>query len=269
MLKVLAGQGWTDSSREVLARACDRYGGFETWHALSEIRLFPRRLSGFVPWLKGAERTFPTPSLFEIRPHQRWARFSNYPDADHVGVFDDGAVRLERRDSNAVLASDDHRASFHGLAKNRRWTPLDALYFFGYALTHYHSLPFSLFDARLVRARELGRRSNRLSVLDVELPADLPSHCRDQRFYFDKSGLLVRHDYHTEIIGVWARGAHFWKRQTSVGGFPVALDRHVLARLGSVALPITALHATFADAEVDITRTSNYAQSLPRVISIE
>ncbi len=252
MANVLTDRGWTASSSGVLERACDRYGGFETWDALHEIRLFPQRLSGLVPWLKGSGRTFPTPSVIEIRPHQRWARFSSYPDSEHVGIFDNGSVRLERLDSNEAVARSDHRATFRGLAKYRRWTPLDALYFFGYALTHYHSLPFSLFDARLVRARETGGRSNLLSVLDVELPADLPTHCRRQSFYFDKSGLLVRHDYHAEIIGFWARGAHFWRRQSSVRGFPIALDRRVLARLGSVPLAITALRATFSDAEVDL-----------------
>jgi hypothetical protein len=54
-------------------------------------------------------------------------------------------------------------------------------------------------------------------------------------------------------VGFWARGAHFWKRQGSFRGFPIALDRQVFARLGSVPVPITALRATFADAEVDLT----------------
>lgn len=35
--------------------------------------------------------------------------------------------------------------------------------------------------------------------LDVELPANLYTHSRRQRFYFDPGGALVRHDYHAEI----------------------------------------------------------------------
>ena len=261
MTKALGHSSWTGQSLGVLERACDHYGGFETWHALRTIRLFPDRLSGAVPWLKGNGRTFPIPSMFEIRPHERWARFLKYPNSEQVGVFDNGAVRLEHCETHeTVLQADDHRRSFRGWAMNRRWSPIDALYFFGYALTHYHSLPFSLFDARLIRARELGSRSERLSVLEVELPADLPTHCRRQSFYFDQAGRLTRHDYQSEIIGFWARGAHFWKRQVSFSGFPISLDRHVLGGWGGRVWPLTALHATFVGAEVELGRASLNSQ---------
>jgi hypothetical protein len=252
MTIALGNSSWTPRALGVLERACDYAGGFETWRALRTIRLFPEALSGLVPWLKGNGTRFSFRGAFEIRPHQRWARFLNYPDAAHIGIFDDGAVRLEHCETKqTVLSADNHRPSFGGIAAYRRWTPLDALYFFGYALTHYHSLPFSLFDATLIRSQELGAQSDRLSVLEVELPADLPTHCRRQSFYFDRAGRLVRHDYHAEIIGFWARGAHFWKRAVSVGGFPICLERHVFARLGVRVFPLTALHARFVSAEVE------------------
>ncbi|HYQ31042.1 MAG TPA: hypothetical protein VER04_27600 [Polyangiaceae bacterium] len=253
MTMALGDSGWTDQSLGVLQRARDHYGGAEMWRALRLIRLFPQKLSGLVPWLKGHGQTFGFRGAFEVRPRQRWARFLNYPDAEHVGIFDDGLVRIEDSVSHrTVTQSEQHRRSFRGLAMHRRWSPLDALYFFGYALTHYHSLPFSLFDARLIRAREIGSPHDRLNVLEVELPESLHSHCRRQSFYFDKVGCLVRHDYHAEIVGLLARGAHFWKRQTRFSGLPISLERHVLGRVGSIACPLTALHATFADAEVEL-----------------
>jgi len=249
----LANSGWTAESLGVLERACEHYGGFETWNALHEVRLHLEQLCGFLPWMKGNARTFIAPSTAEIRPHQRWLRFLRYPDPEHVGIFADGKVRIERLDESAVIShADDHRQSFRGLAKNRRWSSLDALYFFGYALTHYHSLPFSLYDARLIRFREVGSGRNRLSALDVELPADLHTHSRRQRFYFDPSGRLERHDYHAEIASFFARGAHFWQRQTRFNGFPIALSRYVTLRLGSQSVPLTALHAVFRDAEVEL-----------------
>lgn len=88
-------------------------------------------------------------------------------------------------------------------------------------------------------------------MLDVELPASRHGHCRRQRFYFERSGRLVRHDYHAEIIGAWARGAHFWRRETRRGGFPISLERYVAPRLGPFQLGLPALHATFIDARVD------------------
>jgi hypothetical protein len=35
---------------------------------------------------------------------------------------------------------------------------------------------------------------------------------------------------------------------------PISLDRYVLGRLGKVTYPLTALHATFSDAEVELER---------------
>lgn len=248
---------WSAQATDVLAQACDHYGGLDAWRRLRRVRLIPDRLSGLVPWLKGVGKTFPLPELFEISPHQRRTRFFGFPDPEHVGVFENGAVRIERSsDSAIVLGSDTHRQTFAWPANARRWRPLDALYFFGYALAHYHSLPFSISEGRLVRITTCGTRLNRIMVLDVELPADLHTHSRRQRFYFDRLGKLVRHDYHAEIIGFWARGAHYWNRQTKFDGFPVSLERHVVARLASTATPVTALHATFAGAEVDFDRTA-------------
>jgi hypothetical protein len=243
---------WTPLGTDILTRACDHYGGERTWRALRLIRLVPERLSGLLPWVKGAGKTFRLPSAFEILPHERRTRFLDYPDAEHTGIFENGVVRIERLDTRkVVMAAAEHRQSFRGFAAYRRWSPLDALYFFGYALSHYHALPFTLFDARLVAAKAASPRCP-LDRLDVELPADLPTHCRRQSFYFDKTGRLVRHDYHTEIVGAWARAAHFWKRQTFFNGFPVSLERLVFARLGRTPCPLTALHATFTTAEVEL-----------------
>jgi hypothetical protein len=243
---------WTPQALAVAHQACAYYGGFEGFRSLRCVRLLPERISGLVPRMKGVGRTFAFTGAFEIAPHERRVRFLSFPDAAHVGVFENGAVRVERADDGTIVQfAAEHRASFGGLNKLRRWAALDALYFFGYALSHYHSLPFSLLQARLVRAGSVRWQRKTLSTLVVDLPCELPTHCQRQRFYFDEEGRLVRHDYHAEIVGFWARGAHFWRREIVRNGFPVSLERHVTARLGSVGVPMTALHATFLDAEVE------------------
>jgi hypothetical protein len=81
-----------------------------------------------------------------------------------------------------------HRETFRGLAKYRRWSPLDALYFF---------------------------------------------------------------DYVAELIGAWARAAHFWEDSEEAEGLLVAKRRHAVAQLfGQPLLPFVALHAEFSSAEV-------------------
>lgn len=214
----------------LVARSVARYGGRERWLRLS-IKLAPSSLTGLLPRLKGVGHTFDLPAMVEIQPARARAVFHDYPGPGSTGLFEAGLVAL------GGDAPAEHRASFRGARKWRRWSPLDALYFFGYALTHYHAVPFTLGDAEL-RAWDEQRR-----ILTVAFPPSVHTHCAVQSFHFDDSGLILRHDYVAEIVGAWARGAHFWQEYREVEGFPVATHRRVLARLGTRPLPLVALDA--------------------------
>ena len=247
----MVSAGWTPAALEILERSREYYGGPGGRRRPRRIRLVPERLTGLLPHLKGVDRTFPIPKVIDIYPHERRTTFVAYPREGYTGVFDNGSVRIEAGSNGETIEnSPRHRDTFSGLAKNRRWTPVDALYFFGYALWHYHALPFELTEARLVRTVVAASGSS-VSSVEVEFPADLPTHSRRQTFYFDRTGQLVRHDYVADIVGFWARGAHFWRSPRLVNGFPIAMERRVVPRIGAAVLPVTALYATFSHAEVE------------------
>jgi hypothetical protein len=237
-----------------VARAVDWFGGEAAWRRIDVIRLFSKGLTGLLPLLKGNGRTFEFPEVIEVHPRERRTKFLEYPRAGHVGVYENGDVRIERTtDGEVVESSADHRATFRGLAKNRSWSALDALYFFGYALVHYHSLPFSLADARLVGFGSIASNGSVLDAVEVEFPSGAHTHCRREKFLFDESGCLVRHDYVADVVGVWARGAHLWQNVERVNGFPIAMKRRVVPRFGRVTAPmVTVLAAGFRSAEVEI-----------------
>ncbi|MCW5893687.1 MAG: hypothetical protein KIT14_24500 [bacterium] len=239
-----AHPSWTADARSVLDRACERHGGWTRWRALEHVRLGVAVLRGAIPWLKGAGRTFPVPRAVEVAPHARRASFARYPDDAHDGVFADGGVAIRARAGSALVATTPTPRT--DAARHWRWTPLDALYFFGYALWHYHTLPFTLAAARLLVRRRAGGHD----VLQVAFPPDVPTHSRRQTFWFAADGLLVRHDYHAEVVGRWARGAHLWRRHRDVDGIPIALERHVVPTVGDHTLPFPALHAELDDVAV-------------------
>jgi hypothetical protein len=244
------------AAERCLERAFVFFGGEAAWRRIEVIRLFPTGLAGLLPLLKGNGRTFEFPEVIEVCPQARLTRFLDYPCAGQAGVYERGDVRIERMaDGEVVGSSPNHRATFRGLAKNRRWGPLDALYFFGYALVHYHSLPFSLAAARVVGFREISSHGSRLEALEVEFPSNAPTHCRRETFIFDETGCIVRHDYVADVVGAWARGSHLWQNVTRVNGFPIAMRRHVVPRLGSLTVPLVpVLHASFRHAEVERTQ---------------
>lgn len=227
-------------ARELIARSIDRHGG-ERWSRIERLTLRPRLLSGLVPWAKGNGRTFGLPSRAELEPQIARATFFDYPRAGERGVFEAGRVAL----GDAPLA--ERRGRYRGLGKLRRWQPLDALYFFGYALSHYHAMPWTLRDAEPLALRSTGRHGSDDAgfALTVRFPPSLHTHCPVQTVYFAPDGLIVRHDYVADIVGSLARGAHFWRDYLTVEGIPIASRRTVYVRLGRHPLPIVALDAHF------------------------
>jgi hypothetical protein len=254
---------WTGEARALLERAIERHGGWSSWRRAGGVSLALKSLSGLVPERKGLGDTFPAPSRVEVWPRRGLVVMHDYPAAGRRGVFSNGQVQLLEGET-LLEARADVRASFAGARRRRRWSPLDALYFFGYALAHYHSLPFSLAAARPLgvrRARSVGRA---LVGVAVELPAELHTHSRRQSFFFDEEGLLRRHDYVADIVGWWARGAHRWEDLVEVGGLTVARRRHVVARLGRLEVPIVALHAELEE----LTALGTTAPERPRLVLV-
>jgi hypothetical protein len=224
--------------------AISRHGG-QRGSRIRSIELPAISLRGWLPRLKGHGRTFRTPRLVHIEPLRARAVFVDYPNPGESGLFDGGRVAL------GESQPFERRATFSGIRMWRQWSALDALYFFGYALTHYHALPWSLRDAEPLALRRT-RQSGATHALTVRFPGTVHTHSEVQTLYFGRDGLIVRHDYVADIVGPWARAAHLWLDFVEVNGIPVATRRRVLARVGRQPLPILALEARFGPPEVTL-----------------
>ena len=231
----------------LVERAIARHGG-ERWSRIEAIELPILALSGFLPWLKGYPGSFGLPRIVRIDPVRVRAVFVDYPRPGEHGVFDQGRVALG--DAEPV----EHRASFSGAGRRRRWSPLDALYFFGYALTHYHSLPWSLRDAEVLAVGPT-KQSGASHALTVKFPRTVHTHSEVQTIHFAKDGLIVRHDYVAEVISPLAHGAHLWLDYVDVQGFQITTHRRVLTRIGSRQLPLVALDARLGTPEIIESRS--------------
>ena len=239
--------GWPFEARALVERSIAAHGGLERWQSVQRIELHFVAAAGWLLWMKGYTRTFPAPTVFEIRPHHQATIFHEYPDIRHRGVFSRGDVHIERAAGGvAARSSSNHRRTFGGLAKYRQWESLDALYFFGYAIWHYHTLPFTLGHARFVRAD----RHRGGDAVEVEFPAAIHTHCARQRFFFDDEGRIVRHDYEADVIGRWARACHFWEDYDRIGGLLIARRRRVAARVFGHPAPLNVLRVDFGQATV-------------------
>lgn len=76
-------------------------------------------------------------------------------------------------------------------------------YFACYAFWNCFTLP-----ALLLRP-DIGWTEPEPGRLEAVFPPDLPTHCRRQRFRFDRdTGLLAQHDYAPDVISRFAHAAH-------------------------------------------------------------
>jgi hypothetical protein len=220
--------------------AIKRYGGDALWQKLDYILLDIESLGGPLPTIKGIGRTFPHIGRVQVFPKQFRAAFFDR-NGSLLGEFNSGGVHQP-----GLTPIENHRPSFDGLKKYRHWNSQDAIYFFGYALTVYLSIPF-LLTTLPIKTR---RWKNGGFRLDADFPNRIHSHCRKQTFYFDKNGLLVRHDYTADIVSRFAMGAHFTSDYEEIAGLPIARQRHVFARFGSLATFIPVLSAKIKPAEI-------------------
>ena len=237
---------WPIEARNIAERAEQRHGGWSRFSALRSIRVEVEQLGGPLPWIKLRHRSA-APRSIAVFPHQDRTEFLDYPRTGQRGVCEGTGVRLfaESAPQKPLSHSEQHRQTFSGLRKYRRWDALDTLYFFGCALRTYLSVPFLCSRLKLLQVSSVHDLGQTLHGLSVEFPTHYESHGPRQTFYFDDSGLLRRHDYCAEIVGSWAHGSHYSDDYQESGGIPLAHKRWVVARIGSHPTPIPVLHARF------------------------
>ena len=231
---------WPDQALALLDRAEKRHGGVARFTRVASVRVRVEHLGGPLPRLKGLGKRWGAPTAAVVRPRARHVVFEGMTDGE--AIFDDGGVRIVGRDGS-VKDSPNHRPR---VPRRGRWSAFDAVYFFGYALVTYLSLPFVLRSCAYVGRR----RWCDLDGVTVDFPPGYPTHSVRQSFFFDGEGLLRRHDYTADVVGKWATGAHFSDAYIEAGGLWFATERHVRATLFGRPTPIPVLDARLGGFEV-------------------
>jgi hypothetical protein len=229
------------SRTDLLDKAIEAHGGLALWQSVGEVRA---KLSGggfgFAAKFQGralhraVRGGVAAGDDGEVRVSTTTPRtiLAPYPGPGRRGVFEADLVRIESEDGRVLAERRNPRAAFGDFRHNLWWDPLDLLYFRGYALWNYLTAPFLLLRPGIEYQEvppwdEKGERWRRLAVT---FPPDLPTHSREQVFYFDAAGLLRRLDYTAEPFGSYAKSANYaWQHQT-FSGLVVPTRRDVLLR---------------------------------------
>jgi len=231
---------------EVLAA----HGGLERWRAVTAFTVHGRFGGLLRTRFPGNRMTNVTVRLQMANQH---AVFHGFPRDDQQAVFDQGDVRIQTRGGELIATRRDARTAFAGLRavrRNVRWDALDAAYFAGYAWWNYLSVPLLLTRRGVMTTEgdtwtEAGERWRRL---EVSFPLHIHTHSPQQTFYVDAAGLIRRHDYIAEPVGMWARAAHYCEQHRQIDGLVIPTRRRVRPRRrGGRSVPAPTLVALDID----------------------
>ena len=172
-----------------------------------------------------------------VDTHRIQISLDPFPRDGLIGYFDGQHVRIETGGEARVVARREVVRSAAGRVTRRLvWDDLDLLYFLGYALWNYTVTPFVFlwggFDCREGAPRR-EPTGETLRSLHVIYPRAVPTHCREQRFYFDTAGLLRRIEYSAEVFGTWARAVHECDSHRTFDGLVFPTHRVVFPRTPS------------------------------------
>jgi hypothetical protein len=157
--------------------------------------------------------------------------FTPFPGAAR-GVFEAERVTVTAEDG-LEKQRDNPRAAFADHQFETPWDDLHLLYFMGYAIWNYLCTPFLLswpgFAVEEIEPWQEGAETWRR--LQVEFPPEIPTHCTEQVFYFDESGLLRRLDYYPDVVaGRGVGAAHYCYDHEDFSGLIVPTRRRVYIR---------------------------------------
>lgn len=213
---------------DLLDIAIAGHGGREIWEKINKIKV--TALVGGSVWpVKGWPGALANMTLTADAKTPR-SEISSFLEPNQTGVFEPNRTTILSPTGEVIDVRIDPRKSFDGHTLMTPWDAQNVLYFAGYAMWTYLTVPF-LFLHPGFSVEEIepwtdeGETQRRLRVT---FPEDIPSHCKVQTFYFDASGILRRHDYSVDVMGGTTSG-HFTLEPKTYQGIVFPTKRQVYA----------------------------------------
>jgi len=201
------------------ARALKAYGGAAVWQAAVSVDSTVT-VGGLLFQLKGLG--IPPHARITVdleRPHTVIDPVD--PSGDR-GILDGFSVMIVAPSGKVLEQRADAREHLQNASVSTKWDRLNLVYFLGYAVWGYYTLPYQLTRADITWT-ELAD-----GVLQADYATTLPVHSRIQRFWFDRStGLLRRNDYTPVAAARDAQAAHVVFEHKVSNGIPYASKRRV------------------------------------------
>ena len=214
---------------DLLDRAVAAHGGLERFNQFKTVSAH-LAIGGALWSLKGQAGVLSKVHV-TVELHREHASFAPFKLPNQRAVFTPERVTVETNEGAVVTERANPRAAFTGHGRQTPWDELHLMYFGGYAMWTYLTVPFSLtwagFEAREIEPwQEQGETWRRLKV---SFPPSIASHSSEQTFSFGDDGLLRRHDYDVEVVGN-SPIAHYVSQYKDISGFLIWTKRRAFVR---------------------------------------
>ena len=222
---------------ELVKMTIEAHGGLERW---KQVRQISAAFSVSGPSFK---QRGPVGEAFAARPmrvlvdaQEQHVVIEPFMASGQKGIYRPQRTVVES--SEGRLVEDNPRDTLKRVALGDPWTAPQMLYFIGYSLWMYFTLPYSFLDDG-VKCKEVEpwvEDGETWRALKVTYPASYPSHSTEQIHYFDHKGLMRRQDYTVDVrqnLGA----AHYIEQHQTFDGFVFPTRRRIYAR-GADRMPL-------------------------------
>ncbi|WP_446744793.1 hypothetical protein [Silvibacterium acidisoli] len=216
----------------LVKKVIEAHGGLEPWSSVDKISAtFRASGSGFKQRGPLGEALTQAPMQVHIATKVKEVTFKPFLSEDQVGIYRIDRTWIESKGGTLVESLDHPREVLEQLPQGAPWTGPQLIYFLGYSLWMYHTLPYSFLEPGIVceNAEPWSEGGETWQGLKVTYPDSYPAHSKEQIHYFDSEGIMRRQDY-TVDVRQNLKIAHYMLDHQVVDGFVFARKRRICLR---------------------------------------
>jgi hypothetical protein len=217
---------------ELIKIAIDAHGGLEQWKRVRQISA-AFRASGPSFTQRGpvGDAFAALPMQVAVDTTEQKVILEPFVALGQKGIYRPHRTIVESSEGRLVEALDNPRDTLRTLASGNPWSAPQVLYFIGYSLWMYFTLPYSFLQDG-VKCEEVEpwvEEGETWRALKVTYPDSYPSHSTEQTHYFDSKGLMRRQDYTVDVRQNLVISHYIYDHRT-FDGFVFPTRRRIYAR---------------------------------------
>jgi hypothetical protein len=207
-------------------------GGLEQWR---QVRQVSATFQPSGPSLKArglvGEAFTQAPTRIDVDTRKQLVRFEPFLVPGHRALYEPHRTAIEASDGTVLEELSEPRENLKNLVPGTPWNGPQLVYFAGYSLWMYVTLPFSfLLEGVTVEDAEPWIEDGETwSALKVTYPASFPAHSKEQIHYFDAKGIMRRQDYTVDVRQNLC-AAHYLLDYQEFDGFLFSTKRRICLR---------------------------------------